>query len=302
MLNKLREKIRKNAALRRLIGYHLASSGLVDHWFRTYQLSEHWEKRKQEILACPDNKAIRRCAEAGAIQKGKQVMHNGIRIQLGSYYGPEYAQVLLQNRGVHEPQEETVFAEVLKHLPPGAVMLELGAFWGFYSMWFNREVTEAKNFLIEPDRFNLGQGKRNFRLNRMYGHFTQAFVGKKTDRTGKIPVVSIDEFMQNQKIEKIHILHSDIQGAEVDMLEGAVKAAAEQRIDYIFISTHASDLHHRCLNWLNSHGFRILAEADLDNTFSEDGLIAAAAHVVPVPERVEIAMKTGRTSAENVNN
>jgi hypothetical protein len=44
-------------------------------------------------------------------------------------------------------------------------MIELGAFWSFYSMWFNKEVENAINYMVEPDSFNLGQGKRNFKLN-----------------------------------------------------------------------------------------------------------------------------------------
>ena len=33
-------------------------------------------------------------------------MHNDIQIGLGSYYGPEMTQLILQNMGVHEPEEE----------------------------------------------------------------------------------------------------------------------------------------------------------------------------------------------------
>ena len=39
-------------------------------------------------------------------------MHNGLKIHLGSYYGPEGATQLIINKGVHEPQEEYVFQEV----------------------------------------------------------------------------------------------------------------------------------------------------------------------------------------------
>jgi hypothetical protein len=38
------------------------------------------------------------------------------------------------NRGVHEPLEEFVFQEVLKRLPEACAMIELGAYWGHYSM------------------------------------------------------------------------------------------------------------------------------------------------------------------------
>ena len=63
-------------------------------------------------------------------------MHNGVLVQRGSYYG-ETATVLLElNRGVHEPQEERIFQEVLPYIPAGGSILELGAYWGFHSIWF----------------------------------------------------------------------------------------------------------------------------------------------------------------------
>jgi hypothetical protein len=146
-------------------------------------------------------------------------MHNGIKIYLGSYYGPEFALIFLKSKGVHEPQEERVFGEVLKKIKPGSTMIELGAFWSFYSMWFNKEVENAINYMVEPDSFNLGQGKRNFKLNKLKGKFIQAFSGKLSSFTGAIPVLSIDDIIKLNSIDFVDILHSDIQGFEYDMLQ-----------------------------------------------------------------------------------
>lgn len=277
--------------MRRLVGYHLASSGFFDSVFQNYRLSDHWLRRVSEVLSCPDNEAIPRCPEAGRIRKGIQYMHNGLKIHLGSYYGPEYARLLLQSRGVHEPQEEKVFAEVLKHIPAGATMIELGAFWSFYSMWFNREVKNARNIMVEPDSFNLGQGKRNFRLNGMKGHFTQAFVGRQSESIAAGQQICIDDFVEQQALDFIHVLHSDIQGFEYDMLEGATKTIAAGKIAYIFISTHSNEIHKRCLQFLKGKEFEIIAEADLENTYSEDGLVVARAPFVEKPGKISIAQK-----------
>jgi hypothetical protein len=127
-----------------------------------FPLSSEWERRIKDVLDSSDNNKIQRVEEAGKVKNGKQVMHNGLLINLGSYYGPEYAQMLVQSKGVHEPQEEYVFQEVLKYMPKGAKMLELGAYWSFYSMWFNQKVDDAVNIMVEPEDFNLLQGKSNF--------------------------------------------------------------------------------------------------------------------------------------------
>jgi len=277
MLTTLRNFFKKNIYLRKLVGYHAASSGLFDNVFRSYKLSPLWEKRTSDVCSSSDNKFIPRVADAGVIRKGKQTMHNGLKINLGSYYGPEYSQMLLLNKGVHEPQEERVFAAVLPGMPSGAVMIEMGAFWSFYSMWFNKEVPGAVNYMIEPDSFNLGHGKRNFRLNGLKGTFVQAFISGKSDNNGAVPTIAIDDFVRERQIPFIHMLHSDIQGFEYDMLQGAKGCFENKKIGYVFISTHSDEVHYKCRGFLNGYGFEIIAEADLKQTFSEDGLIAARA-------------------------
>src|SRR5882724_12469348 len=183
MLSAIRIFIRRNLFFRKLIGYHIASSGLLDSFFRNYKISDHWENRIQNVLQSSDSDYIPKVENAGKINGGKQIMHNGLKINLGSYYGPEYSKMLLLSKGVHEPQEERVFMEVLKTLPANSIMIEMGAFWSFYSMWFQKEIKNAINYMIEPDEFNLGQGIRNFKLNGFKGSFTQAFVGKQSEHS-----------------------------------------------------------------------------------------------------------------------
>jgi hypothetical protein len=292
MLQSIRGFVRKNLFLRKLIGYHLASSGLFDSVIRNYELSDSWKKRIEDVLKADDNKFIERVPDAGAIKKGKQIMHNGLKIHLGSYYGPEYSKMLLLSKGVHEPQEERIFGEALKTLSPSAVMIEMGAFWSFYSMWFNQEVPGARNFMIEPDEFNIGQGKRNFRLNKMKGDFVQAFIGRESTHDQPVDTLAIDDFVRERGLPFVDMLHSDIQGFEFDMLLGAERSFAEKKIGYVFISTHSNDIHYKCLDFLKQRDFVLLASIDLDETYSEDGLIAARAPFFPGIDPIALSKKT----------
>jgi hypothetical protein len=192
MINEIRQFAKKNMVMRKFVGYTLASSGLFDRYFRNYKVSANWQKRIKHVLESADNKFIPKVEDAGEIRNGTQVMHNGLLIKLGSYYGPEYSKMLLLSKGVHEPQEERVFQEVLKAMPCGAIMLEMGAFWSFYSMWFSTKVKDAINIMVEPDAFNMGQGKRNFKLNKLKGIFIQAFVGDEMKDTPEVKMVSVD--------------------------------------------------------------------------------------------------------------
>lgn len=292
MLTALRNFVRQYPLVRNFVAYQLAPSGLFDKFLINRPLDDLWRKRVAEAIECPDNQHIARVDFAGQVRGGKQTMHNGLKIYLGSYYGPEIAQLLLKNKGVHEPQEERVFQEVLPSLKPGATMIELGCFWSFYSMWFQSVIPNSKNFMVEPDDFNLGCGKRNFKLNKMDGDFTLAFVGKKSETGDSVPTICVDDYVETKNIDYVDLLHCDIQGFEYDMLHGAEKTIDGQRVGFIFISTHSNEVHQQCLEFLESKQFFVIANYDLDDSYSQDGLIAAHAPHVNWNKVIPIALKT----------
>jgi hypothetical protein len=76
------------------------------------------------------------------------------------------------------------------------------------------------------------------------------------------------------------------------MLEGARKAFRRQMIDYVFISTHSHACHYRCLEKLGEYNFRILADADLLESHSLDGLILAAHNQLDCPAQIRIHHRT----------
>ena len=133
----------------------------------TSPIEDEWVSRINTVILSPDNQCIKRVIDAGEIKGDTQIMHNGIKIHAGSYYGDGNTILLYRNQGVHEPQEEKVFEEIIGLLPPNSVMLELGAFWAFYSMSFQQKVHKGINYLIEPDPHALLSGKNNFRLNKL---------------------------------------------------------------------------------------------------------------------------------------
>lgn len=242
-----------------------------------------WLRRTEQVLASPDFPKIEKQPGAGRMRGRYFVMHNGLRIEPLSYYGYPVLDMLLKTGGIHEPEEELEFGRVLPTIPAGGTMLELGSFWAFYSMWFHQVVPQARNFMIEPERAGLTNGKLNFRANGFRGNFTNAFVGK-TSASGQPPTVSVDDFVQKKGIQFLDMLHSDIQGYELDMLAGARRLFDEKRVGYVFISTHGDDLHEGCLNFLTERNFEILRSVPLAESHSFDGLIAAKApYYLPKP-------------------
>lgn len=265
-------------------------------------------KRVLTTVCCDDCTNLPKVENAGKIfqahdKEQYQLMHNGLKILKDCYYGSWMTTLIQILQGHHEPQEEKAFYEVLKYLPSNAVMIELGSYWGFYSMWFQKEIIGAKNFLIEPDPKNIEIGKLNFACNNMQGNFTHAMVGEKSINEAVfidwnynkhiIPAICIDDFTLERNIEFIHILHSDIQGAEVGMLKGCSRLIAEKRIGYFFISTHRG-VHETCLTLLKDAGLEILVSITREESFSADGIIVAKLQEIPGPIQIDITKRSDR--------
>ncbi len=264
-------------------------------------------KRVLTTVCCEDCDNLAKVENAGHIVHSKNIsrqrMHNGIEVLADCYYGRWMTTLIELLKGHHEPQEERAFHEVIQYIPNNAVMIELGSYWGYYSMWFQQQIPNATNYLIEPDPENLIIGKKNFSLNNMHGQFIQAMVGMQSlpDQTfidwnynqHKVNQICIDDFAAEHAIEFIHILHSDIQGVEIDMLKGCQKLINEQRIGYLFISTHRGT-HEKCLEFFEKTNLEVMLSITREESFSADGLIVAKLPSIEGPKKLEASKRTTR--------
>jgi len=252
---------------------------------------EYWRDRINNVLSSEDNADIERVKTAGQLIDNQLHMHNGIQVDPMSYYSLPLLQMLMENKGVHEPQEEKIFQEVLKTIPKegSKTMLELGAYWAFYSMWFLQKFPDANCFMVEPEKENLFYGKKNFKLNNMSGKFIHAGIGKNSDTHNN--TITVDEICKKNKIEFLDILHADIQGYELDMLHGSKKLLSEKRVGYIFISTHSNELHQQCYDFLKDE-YQLVASANLDESYSWDGILVMKNADYPGINSVEISKKS----------
>jgi hypothetical protein len=232
--------------------------------------------RFREIICDPLNLLIERHPRAGMVRDDLVCLHNGNLVPASgplAYYD-NFSQVLIINRGVHEPLEEFVFQEVLKLLPPTPVMLELGAYWAHYSMWLKRRFPDAVTFLVEPDSMAINVGRTNFERNGFTGTFIQDFVD-----TGRFEV---DRFMRERSLPKLDILHVDIQSFEVQMLEGAIETLTMNHADNVFISTHSQPIHDSIVTRLAELGMRVEVSSGFDTgTTSYDGFVFATPSALP---------------------
>jgi FkbM family methyltransferase len=254
------------------------------------------DERVAMAARCRDSDAVPKVPGAGRVHdlpdgRRAQLMHNGVRVLAGGYHGDWMTRLIELCRGHHEPQEELVFHEVVSRLPPGGTMLELGGFWAFYSIWFLRAAPGRRALLVEPDPAHSAVGEGNLALNGVSAEFIQGFLGASpgearpfaTEDSGTLDLRCLDVpgIMAARGIERLTILHCDIQGAEFDVLRQSADLLRERRVDWVLVSTHHHLIsgdpltHQRCLALLLGLGAAIEAEHDVQESYSGDGLICA---------------------------
>lgn len=253
--------------------------------------------RIKMTISCKDCESIPKVPQAGKIFDGPngryQLMHNNLKVVEDGYCGRWMTELIRILRGHHEPQEEKAFYEILNYIPKHATMIELGSWWSYYSLWFQKQIEGAQNYMIEPDPTYLEIGKQNFALNEMAGHFFNAAIGNKTIASALVlcesdnvkrpmPLITVDDFCLREGIKYVDLLLCDIQGFELEMLQGATKGFEQGMFRFMVISTHHHSIsndpliHHKCLAFLRERGAHILAEHNISESYSGDGLIVAS--------------------------
>ena len=239
----------------------------------TLSKAESFKDRFREVISDPINILINRESDAGYVNSdGNVILHNGNQVPytgMMAYYGG-FSDLLIFNRGVHEPLEEFCFQEVLKKInSANPTMIELGSYWAHYSMWFLREKLGAKSICVEPHESFLQIGQNNFLINGFEGTHINAEIG--------IHGLTVEEIFQSEGLKHLDILHCDIQGAELEMLAGAERLLASKMVNYVFISTHSELLHEKVVIKLMEHNYRIEVSSPFDeHTTSYDGLVIAS--------------------------
>jgi FkbM family methyltransferase len=267
-----------------------------------------------------DTDVIPKVANAGevTVRNGErvQVMHNGVVVSDGCYHGAWMAEIIRRLRGHHEPQEELAFHTVIERLaenPEPPIVVELGSYWAYYSIWAKHRVPSARLILVEPDPVNLEVGRHNLELNGMDATVVQAAIG--SEHEADVALIwesdnqphlarqkTVDGLIRDLALERIDLLLADIQGAETAMLLGSAHALATGRIRFLVLSTHHHTIsgdpltHQLCLRTLRDAGAHIVAEHSVAESCSGDGLIVAS--MVPADRdlRAEVTIVRARDS------
>lgn len=260
-------------------------------------------------VSCRDCDGIEKVASAGAISfRGNervQVMHNGIEVLAGGYHGDWMEKIIADLHGHHEPQEELAFHALLSHCRSGSLMIELGSFWAYYTLWYLRKVEGSSAICVEPDPVNMLVGKKNAALNNCVERiqFVEAWigefaapvhvaVGESAMKPITLPCLEMKTVASMASGREIELLHIDAQGAELGFVRSMGEASSLVR--FLVVSTHHEQIsrspttHLDCLNEIERWGGAILCEHSVEESFSGDGLIVASFRAgdrgIPIPK------------------
>ncbi|HEX7633281.1 MAG TPA: FkbM family methyltransferase [Candidatus Saccharimonadales bacterium] len=284
-----------------------------------------WNKdnqgRVEMALACHDANDLPRVKDAGELKVVDgvpvQITHSGLLVKQNGYQGDWMTDIIKGLKGVHEPQEEKVFSEVLKRVKSGGAMIELGSWWSYYSMWFLQAVKSPRKVICcEPDPENLTLGEFNMQLNNFTvgkdaifynaagGSEDKKKISFATEDGTQIKTVirTVDGIVKEQKIRQLEILHIDIQGAELQALEGALQSIRKGIVRFVFISTHHyvisndPNIHNKCLKFIEDNNGTIIAQHTVLESSTGDGLIVASFKPVDKDFRVAVSRQPANDS------
>ena len=91
------------------------------------------------------------------------------------------------------------------------------------------------------------------------------------------PSTTVDRLCAEYGLDDLDMLHADIQGAEVEMIEGADRMLSGPHIGFLFISTHSDDLHAAVKKSLVTYGYQPFLDIPPSQSYSVDGIVAASA-------------------------
>jgi hypothetical protein len=83
-----------------------------------------FKERFIDIISDPNNIFIKRCPDSGKVENNIVTLHNNIKVYKNCYYG-NFSDILILNKGCHEPAEERMFQLILEDISENGIMIEV---------------------------------------------------------------------------------------------------------------------------------------------------------------------------------
>ncbi len=196
------------------------------------------------------------------------------------------------NINVHQ-EEINLFKSILVNINrDNPVMIEIGCFWAIWSLLFRDKFKQGKNILIDLGKRPLYIGVKNFELNNFnctyyHGGFFIDNSSTYSNRASDLEYINnnkdtnVDELIINDNnlsskfsnmnlvgselnfnniytennLDIIDLIHMDIQGSELPLINNLLPLLQEKKILNIVIATHSQEIHNSIINTLAQCGY-----------------------------------------------
>lgn len=88
-----------------------------------------------------------------------------------------------------------------------------------------------------------------------------------------VETITLDNFLEDTG-EMVNLIKLDVQGHELEVLRGAKRSIQRGVIQHWIIGTHGDEIHHDCVDFLETEGYRILFD-NPEVEIQPDGIIVA---------------------------
>lgn len=181
-----------------------------------------------------------------------------------------------------------LFIDCMSQLTDSPSLIELGTsgiYCSIYSLLFEKFFNYNCTIINTEPRLELYDSAKHYwkDLHLINANFYHGFTGNfVTTANNSIGVITIDdcgkklrisELMNDNNLKHLDILHSDIQGQEINLLNELIEDKYLNKITYFFISTHGNDIHQTVYNILSSNLKGSFLFSDYTQGGCGDGLI-----------------------------
>ncbi|HBF34678.1 TPA: hypothetical protein DDW35_08940 [Candidatus Sumerlaeota bacterium] len=250
---------------------------------------EFWEaRRKADQLKVQEN-----VCDCGRLGMGHVFDLTPVGIPIRVWSHPIYISVMVQGN-LYRLKRGKIFCGV----EPGDVVLDAGACWGETALMFASQAKEGgRVYSFEFDSANLKIFKQNLSMNPELSGQVQivpaavwSSSGEKIEFDSKgastsltnevggensVTTICIDDFVREQGLERVNFIKMDIEGAELQALEGAIETIRRFRPKMALCLYHKPEDFYTIPLWLHNLNLGYRFSVDHNTIHAEETVLYA---------------------------
>ncbi len=170
---------------------------------------------------------------------------------------------LITNESLYLMINDFSYYQHFYKVKPGDIVIDAGANCGYLSIFFSKLVGgTGRIFAFEPDKFNIDRMEKNIDLNKdltdnitiedlllwdkneLIDFYEAGTEGSSAvwmpdkEHCVKKQAITIDSWVKKNNLEKLDFIKMDIEGAEIEALDGAVETIKKYRPNFTIASYH----------------------------------------------------------------